>query len=268
MNELHVAGLRIAYERVGQGPPLVLLHGVLGDSRMWRRQLEELAAEFTVVAWDAPDCGRSSDPPETFRLPEYADVLVIFVDALGLGPPHLLGLSWGGGLALEVYRRHPATPASLILASAYAGWAGSLPADVVRQRLAQSLREADLPPDRWLAGWIPGLLTAAAPPEMIDEVTGIMSGFHPAGLRSMVRAFAEADLRDVLTHIDVPTLVLHGDADQRSGLPVAEALHASIPASRLVVMPGVGHLANVEAASTFNAEVREFLGSVQVGGAW
>ncbi len=90
-----------------------------------------------------------------------------------------------------------------------------------------------------------------------------MSEFHPAGYRAWAYAFAEADLRDVLPHIDVPTLLLYGDADQRSPLNVAEDLHAKIPASRLVVLPGVGHLSNMEAADQFNAEVRNFLRSNQ-----
>jgi alpha-beta hydrolase superfamily lysophospholipase len=105
MDTIEVEGLCIAYERVGAGPPFVLLHGVLGDSRLWTRQLNELSDEFTVIAWYAPGCGRSSDPPETFRMPEFADCLAAFVDVLGLGRPHVLGLSWGGGLALELYGR-------------------------------------------------------------------------------------------------------------------------------------------------------------------
>lgn len=264
MDQIEVGRLRIAFERAGEGPPLVLLHGVLQDSRVWRKQLDELSDEFTVVAWDAPGCGWSSDPPEMFRLPEYADCLAGFVDALGLGRPHVLGLSFGGGLALELYRRHPTVPRTLVLASAYAGWAGSLPAEVVEQRLQQCLREAGLPPDQWVPGWIPGLLTETAPAELVDEVVAIMSEFHPAGYRAMAYAFAEADLRDVLPHIDVPTLLLYGDADRRSPLNVAEDLHAQIPTSGLVVMPGVGHLSNLEAPERFNAEVRSFLRSVQI----
>ena len=204
--------------------------------------------EFAVVAWDAPGCGRSSDPPETFRLPEYADCLAAFVDALGLGRPHVLGLSFGGGLALELYRRHPTVPMTLVLASAYAGWAGSLPAEVVEQRLQRALREADLPPDQVVPGYVPGLFTRSAPAALIEEVVAMMSEFHPAGARAMAHAFAEADLRDVLPRIDVPTLLLYGDADQRAPLRVAENLNAEIPKSPLVVIPGVGHASNVEAA--------------------
>ena len=63
---------------------------------------ERLRREFQSVAWDAPGCGRSPDPPEAFGLPEYADCLAAFVDAIGLGRPHVLGLSFGAVLALEL----------------------------------------------------------------------------------------------------------------------------------------------------------------------
>jgi len=97
---VEVGGLRVAFERRGTGPPLVLLHGILQDGRAWRPQLDALSDEWTVVAWDAPGCGRSSDPPDTFRLPEYADILAAVVVTLGLERPHVLGLSLGGALAL------------------------------------------------------------------------------------------------------------------------------------------------------------------------
>ncbi len=213
MDEIEVAGLHIAFERAGQGPLLLLLHGILEDSRVWRKQFDELSGEFTVVAWDAPGCGRSTDPPETFRMPEYADCLAAFADGLGLGQPHVLGLSFGGALALELYRRHPTLPRTLILASAYAGWKGSIPPEMVEQRLEQCLREADLPPDRWVRGWIPGLVTEAAPVALVDELVAMMSEFHPTGYRLMAYALAEADLRDVLPHIDVPTLLPDPDLE-------------------------------------------------------
>lgn len=259
MGEVQVGDVRIAYERAGDGPPLVILPGGGDDSRMWRRQLEGLSDEFTVVVWDAPGTGRSSDPPATFRLPDYAGCVAALVEALRLERPHVLGLSFGGGLALELYRQAPRLPRSLVLASAYAGWAGSLPADVVAERLETVLRWADVPREHLARAWIPSLLTEAAPADMVEEVVGIMSDVRPFGAQVMARAFAEADLREVLPRIDVPTLLLYGDADTRAPLQVAEELHAQIPGSTLVVMPGVGHLSNVEAADRFNTEVRSFL---------
>jgi pimeloyl-ACP methyl ester carboxylesterase len=259
MEVLHINGLRIAFRRQGAGPPLVLIHGGLSDSRQWRRQLEALSAAFTVVAWDAPGCGQSSDPPEHFRLADYADCLAAWIAALGLEQPHVLGLSFGGGLALELYQRHPTVPRTLVLASAYAGWAGSLPQKAVADRLQQGLRQAELPPEDVARAWLPSLFSDPAPIELVAETAAIMAAFHPVGMRVMLQAFAEADLRPVLPRIAVPTLLLYGDADRRSPPSIADELHAQIPTSTLVVMPGVGHLSNVEAPERFNAEVRRFL---------
>jgi len=126
METVDVEGLAIAFERVGTGPPLVLLHGGLSDHREWRRQLEDLSDARTVVAWDAPGCGRSDDPPPTFRLPDYARTLALLLDLTGAGPAAIIGLSWGSSLAIELYRQRPDIPSALILAGPYAGWAGSL----------------------------------------------------------------------------------------------------------------------------------------------
>jgi pimeloyl-ACP methyl ester carboxylesterase len=260
METIEVDGLDIAYQRAGVGPPLVLLHGYVGDGpTTWRRQIEALSDEFTVVAWDAPGAGRSSDPPEPFGMAGYADCLAGFVQRLGLGRPHVAGLSFGGALALELYRRHPALPMTLILASAYAGWGGSLPADVAEQRLQQALVLARLSPEEFVGTLLPTMFSEATPPEVVEEFGASMLAFHPAGFRAMARASAE-DLRDVLPHIDVPTLLVYGDMDVRAPLTVAEDLHAAIPGSALVVLPDTGHAGNIEAPEAFNRAVRTFLG--------
>lgn len=79
---------------------------------------------------------------------DWADCLATFIEALGLRPAHVAGLSWGGGLALELYRGHPGAVRSMILVSAYAGWAGSLPPEVVEQRLQLMVRNSELPPQQ------------------------------------------------------------------------------------------------------------------------
>jgi pimeloyl-ACP methyl ester carboxylesterase len=262
--EVEVGGLRIAFEQEGAGPPLVLLNGYVGNGRStWRRQLEELSDEFTVVAWDAPGSGRSSDPPESFRIGDYADCLAEFVAAIGLQRPHLAGLSFGGVLALELYRRHPAVARSLVLASAYAGWAGSLAPSEAELRLRQVLELADQPPDRFAQAVIPTMFSASASAAVREEFVASVYEFHPSGLRAMARAAAEADLRDMLARIAVPTLLVYGDRDLRAPPAVAEELHAAIPGSRLVFLPGAGHICNVETAERFNSAVRDFLRSAQ-----
>ena len=266
MREVLVNGLQIAYWDVGAGPPLLLLHGGIDDSRSWRWQVEGLSDEFRVLAWDAPGCGQSSEPPVGWRMPEYADCLEAWLDAMGIERPNLVGLSWGSTLALELYRRHPRVPRSLVLASAYAGWAGSLPPEEVAARLEGVLAAADLPREEILKGW-PGLLSRAASPELIEELTLIWAdnagSVHPTGYRAMAYSMAEADLRDVLPRIDIPVLLLYGELDQRSPFRIAEGLRDRIPSAQLVVIPGVGHVCNAEASKEFNAHVRRFLRSLE-----
>lgn len=263
MDEVNVSGFHIGFERLGEGPPLVLLHGALSDSRSWRRQLKCLSDENTVVAWDCPGCGLSSDPPENFRLSDYADCLAAFIGEIGLERPHVLGLSFGSGLALEYFRRYPDAPRSLILASAYAGWAGSLPPEVVQKRLEYGLELSEWSPEHVVEAFLPSLFSGPVSDEVMQESVAIMSDFHPAGLREMTKAFAEADLRDVLPLIKIPTLLLYGECDQRAPLELARELNSMIPSSTLAVIPGAGHECNVEAPEVFNAEVRNFLTSIR-----
>jgi pimeloyl-ACP methyl ester carboxylesterase len=261
---LDLDGLRIAYEQAGEGPPLVLLHGALSDSRAWRAQIEALAAEFTVVAWDAPGAGRSSDPPDGFGMAGWAEALAGLLDAVRLGPAHVAGISWGGSVALELYRRHPDAAASLILADTYAGWKGSLSPVQCAERLDQAVRASHMSPDELTAIWLPQLLSTGAQPEFARELATIMADFHPAGARAMAQAMAEADLTGVLPCIRVPTLLLWGERDARSPLGIAEAMRAAIPGAHLTILPDAGHDSNVEQPGRFTAAVREFCRSVPI----
>jgi pimeloyl-ACP methyl ester carboxylesterase len=191
----------------------------------------------------------------------YADRLADFVDALGLDRPHVAGLSFGGALALEFFRRHPAVPATLTLVSATAGWAGSLPPGEVEHRLRSSLRLSVLAPEQVVDALLPMMFSARTPPEVVAAFGGAISRFRPVGFRAMARASAE-DLRDALPLVTIPTLVVCGGKDVRAPRPVAEHLHAAIPGSALVVLPEAGHVCNLEQPEEFNAAVRRFLHQV------
>jgi pimeloyl-ACP methyl ester carboxylesterase len=102
------------------------------------------------------------------------------------------------------------------------------------------------------------MFTDGTAPDVLDAFGASMLAFRPAGFRAMALASAE-DLRDALPHVRVPTLLVYGDKDFRAPLEVAHRLHAEIPDCRLVVLPGVGHVCNVEAPDEFNTVVRHFL---------
>ena len=253
-----VQGHSIAYREGGHGPALVLLHGFLCDSRCWRRQVTELSDRFRVVAWDAPGAGSSSDPTEPFTTADYARCLAHFLDELDVVRAHVLGLSWGGILAQEFYRMYPQRLRCLVLADTYAGWKGSLPEPVCRERLASCLRDAMAPSGALVAKMLPGIFSDGAPRDIQDEQAAIMSEFHPVGFRLMSISSAETDTRELLPRIQVPTLLLWGDRDRRSPVHVAEQLRAAIPGAELAIIPEAGHLSNMEQPEVFNVHVRRF----------
>lgn len=258
MLRAEIDGLSVAYRRAGSGPALVLLHGFLFDSRAWTPQLEVLPEHFTVIAWDAPGAGQSSDPPETFTIGDWAKCLAGLLDAAAIENAHILGLSWGGILSQEFYRRYPPRARSLVLADTYAGWKGSLPEGVCEERLASCLRDAARPASDVVSKYLPGMHSESASQDARDGLASIMAEFHPIGFRLMAMSSAEADTRDVLPSISVPTLLIWGDADARSPMHVARQIHGAIPGAKLAVIPGAGHLSNFEAPAPFDAIVRDF----------
>jgi pimeloyl-ACP methyl ester carboxylesterase len=260
VNVVRSGGLEIGYERAGKGPPLVFVHGAAEDGRVWQPQLSAFADEFTVVAWDEPGAGRSSDVPTNFALLDYANCLAALIEEVALGPANVVGLSWGGTLALEVYRHHPDLVATLILVDTYAGWKGSLSREEVDARVEGARRMLAAPPAEFDPA-LPGLFAAGPPPEFISLLADMAADVRPETLRVELLAMAEADQRDILPHIAVPTLLIWGEQDERSPLSVAHQFEQAIPKAQLVVIPGAGHVSNLERPEEFNRALREFLRS-------
>lgn len=260
MERIEVAGLQVAVERAGTGPSgVVLLHGYVGDGpATWRDQLDALAGAYTVIAWDAPGAGASMDPPESLGMAGYADCLAELIAVLGLDRPHVVGLSFGGALAIALAARHRGSVRSLVVVSGYAGWAGSLSRDVAESRLAQALALSELAPTEFVGTLLPTMFATEPDPASVVRFAASMRAFHPLGFRAMARASAE-DLTKALPRVDVPTLLVYGDQDVRAPLPVAEHLHAEINDSTLVVLPGVGHVCNLEAPDQFNETLTTWL---------
>jgi pimeloyl-ACP methyl ester carboxylesterase len=213
---LRTNGLEIGYERAGEGPPLVFVHGAASDCRLWNPQLA-LADDFTVVAWDEPGAGRSSDVPSDFRLADYANCLAAVIEALALGPAHVAGISWGGTVVQELYRHHPEHVATLVLIDTYAGWKGSLPPEEVRARVTGAYRGLAVPaeefdPARALPGWFAG----DPPTEFLPLLEEMAGDVRPESMRTALLLMAEADQRDLLPRVAVPTLLIWGALDVRS----------------------------------------------------
>ena len=256
LRHVTVGGLRLGYRRAGRGPAVLLLHGGASDGREWLPLMSDVEADADLVALDVAGCGGSDDPAPGCSLADLADLVAGAVRALALGRVHLAGLSFGGGLALQVGIRHPDVVRSLLLFSAYAGWAGSLPPEEVAARRvwARTFLTGTRPTDP--AELVPGLLGSPLPPELAELLEQASADARPGPTLTLLEAFADADLSAELGDVRCPTVVVHGELDARAPRPVANALHRGIPGSRLVVLPGVGHMVNLEARAETAALVR------------
>ncbi len=249
--------LSVAYQRSGNGPVLVLLHGFIVDSRSWEPQIKRLSEHFTVIAWDAPGTGQSDDPLDGFTISDWADCLAQLLDSCGIDKGHILGLSWGGILAQEFYHRHPGRVSSLVLADTYAGWKGSLPESKAEERLATCLRDASLPAAEFVPKYLTGMFGETSTTETQEKMASMMSDFHPAGFRLMAMT-SNIDTRKILPTIEVPTLLIWGDQDKRAPISVARQMLTAIPGAKLEIIKGAGHVCNLEAPDRFNKIVKDF----------
>lgn len=255
-----VDGKRIHYRQQGDGPPLVLLHGLGNNSESFRHQLDGLSDQFTVIAWDAPGYGKSDDPDQELHdFEEFAKILKKFVEKLQIEPCYLLGHSMGSTISLAFYRLYPNAVKALILADATRGGAAK-DGDDNRRKLEKRLRDIETRSPKEIAKErVKSLLAPNASAQVRKEAERIYSSIRPMGYRSVSYALYHADQTEVLKMITVPTLVICGELDQITPVSESEMIHRGIRKSELVLIPHTGHLCYQENPKTFNHHVRSFL---------
>jgi len=259
--ETLVNGIRLHYVQVGQGIPLVLIHGFPLDHTLWQGQIDGLADAASIIAPDLRGFGQSDAPEGTYTMETHADDLRALLDALQIERAVLCGLSMGGYIALAFWRKYPSRARALVLVDTRAG-ADAPAARQNRLDMAEKVRrhgsafaaEAMLP--RLMAE-----STRRSRPDLIESVRAMILRQSPTGIIGAQLGMAERpDSTPMLGTITVPTLVVFGAEDTVTP-PETEgrALADAIPNASLVVIPNAGHLSNLEQPETFNAAVREFL---------
>jgi 3-oxoadipate enol-lactonase len=244
-------GARLRYCTAGTGDPVVLIHGLGLDASMWDAQWTALRRDFRAIRYDVRGFGGSTVPTGPYS---HSDDLLGLLDFLGARPAHIVGLSMGGRLALRFALDQPNAVKSLTLIdSALEGhswsdeWRQSMRA--IEEAAAQG--GAGAARQRWLAHGLfapaqrdPGLAAALA--AMVEG----FSGWHWAHADPVLRSVSPAS--KTLAAITCPTLVLVGELDLPDFRAIAERLAVEIPHADLHILPGVGHMANMEAPDTVN----------------
>jgi pimeloyl-ACP methyl ester carboxylesterase len=258
---------------LGEGPPLVFVHGLSGSWPNWLEQLPVFAEDHRVIAMDLPGFGHSPMPHDRITISGYARLLDGLFDELEIGAATLVGNSMGGFVSAELAIAFPERVERLVLVSpagissyrnargmralpalhraerivgAYTAWMASKSDAVTRHPL---LRNATL-------GFVtrhPTRLPAALAAEQLR-------GAGKPGFLQALEANLDYDFRDRLPEIACPTLIVWGDEDKVLTVRDAAVYAELIPGSRKVVYPDTGHMSQIERPEAFNALLREFLG--------
>jgi 3-oxoadipate enol-lactonase len=249
-----VVGSRFAWRESGSPsqPTLVLLHGLGGSRLSWEPQLSGLADRFRVVAWDMPGYGESKSRrgPVTFN--DLAKAVVAFVDELGATTVHLAGISFGAMIAQYAAATYPTRFSTLTLmaTSAKFGLDGTDPAEWRAARLAP-LDEGKQPSDFGDAV-LRGIAGPNIAPDALAGQIAAMSRVSAGALRRSIDCLITHDSRDLLSTIAIPTLCIVGELDEETPPAYSEYLAENLRDGRLAVVPGAGHLVNVEAPDAVN----------------
>ena len=262
---LPVTGGELYWEALGSGPAIVLLHGGLLDSTTWDREFERLAGSYRVVRYDARSHGRSSVNQGEYS---HAEDLVALLDGLAIERAVLVGLSLGGRTAIDTAIAHPERVAAVVgVAPGMSGWMFRDPVlqkNWQEQTKAARAQDTDGYVEWFLRSWTDGPKRA---PDLVDA--DVRERIRRLAKYNLERnANASGSLREVgalerVTEIRTPTLALVGELDMSDIHGIADLLVSSIPGTRKVVIPNVGHLINLEAPERFDQELDSFLATLE-----
>lgn len=256
----HINGITLGYNDRGSGMPLVFLHAFPLNRTMWAPQEEALSRRFRTITLDLRGHGESDAPLWRYSLEQYADDVAGLLDHLAIKQAVLIGLSMGGYVGFAFYRKYADRLRAMVLADTRAQ-ADSEEGRAGRFTMAQTAYKkgsgavADM--------MIPKLFGATSlgtRPDLAAQIRGIIEGNEPSGIIVDLMAMADRpDSRSLLPTITCPTLVIVGEEDQPTPPADAEVIAQGIPGAALVVIPGAGHLSNLEQPERFNDVVGKFL---------
>lgn len=264
MGQRSVRGIEMAYDDVGSGPPVVLLHGYPFNRSMWREQAEALSASYRVITPDLRGHGATSATPETATMDEMAQDTAALLDELQVERTVLGGLSMGGYVTFAFYRRFGPRVRALVLADTRPQ-ADTDEARRNREKQAEKILNEGMQSiaDDFL-GKVLTPATVSEKPEVVARVREMIVKTNPQGATNALRGMAvRKDHTDFLPEIVAPALIIVGSEDQLTPPKESEAMQRGIRGSRLEIIEGASHLSNIEQPEHFNRALKDFLDSLQ-----
>ena len=254
-----IRGIQLAYDDLGQGQPLVFIHGHPFNRSMWDRQVDHFQDRYRLILPDLRGYGETPVITPRTMLDEMALDIIHLLDGLGIDKAIFCGLSMGGQILFDLYRLFPQKVQALIIVDSDVRGETK---ESRQQRLAKAEDILQKGMRQHTDETIHQYIAAAsmADPEIYEPLHKMMSGTRPEGAAAAHRG--RADRRDhtsVLATIRVPALIVVGSEDFFTPQPVARIMSDGIPGAQLAVIDGAGHLPNMEKPAVFNRIMDDFL---------
>ncbi|KZB79999.1 alpha/beta fold hydrolase [Amycolatopsis regifaucium] len=261
MSTAELDGISVAYDDLGTGLPLVLVHGHPFNRTMWRPQAERFGREgYRVVTADLRGYGETTVVPGKTGLDVFAADIARLADHLGLDRFVLGGLSMGGQIVMEFQRTYPDRVAGLLLADT-SPQEETEEGKRVRNAMADRVLAEGIGPyaDEVLTKMV-SPTNVRTQPDVAAHVLRMMRTTPREGAAAALRGRAERpDYRETLAKVTVPSLIVVGTEDEYTPVSDAELMHELIPGSTLAVIEGAAHMPNLEREAEFNAVFARFL---------
>ncbi|MBA3372635.1 MAG: alpha/beta hydrolase [Actinomycetota bacterium] len=254
---IQLNGVRHHYVSKGEGPPVVLVHGLGGTLNAWYGVLENLSLHHHVVALDLRGHGRSDDGDKAVSIPSLAADVEALIAALELPAVTLVGHSMGTLVAQQLAATRPEIVDNLVLVGGISHF--EPPAKDAYVKRAEMVEADGM--DALVDDWIPGALaprTRAKLPQLVGLLREMFLRNQPAAYARACQALAKAPS---ISHTDIgqPTLLLVGDHDRSTPIAMTEELHRLIPVSQVRVIAGAAHWAALEQPDALAAAILEYL---------
>lgn len=249
----------IAFKACGDGPPIVFLHGVGGGAESWDAQLAAFGESRRALAWDMPGYGASRPLAEP-GFDAWAQALARWLDGLSIDACVLVGHSIGGMIAQTFMKDHARRVSRLVLSAtspAFGNPDGEFQQNFVRSRIGPLDEGATMA--ELAARFVPELLGTAAPEAARRAAIAVMSRVPDPTYRAAMEALVRFDERASLGDIAVPTLLIAGEDDRAAPARVMQRMAEKMRDARVVTVPGMGHLGNMEMPQQYNEIVSSFL---------
>jgi len=266
MKRVTIGDAEICYEVIGDGAPVVLLHPFPANHELWLPAAQSLASRYRLILPDLRGHGESGVGEGPASMAKHAVDLARVLDAEGVGRAPLLGVSIGGYVLFEFWRRFRGRVAALGLCNTKAQ-ADTAEGRAGRLQAADSVLEHGLEP--FFESMVPKLMgetTRKTRPDLVEGALRMMRKMSPEDVAMVQRGMAErADSMPTLKTINVPTLILTGDEDLLTGMPEAELMRQNISGSQMKVVAKAGHYSPWERPEEVGKIIRQFLDSVVSG---